>query len=102
MVLSWTPKMDVIRLSETTAKFCQVTRRQTGCRNGNASGSFRGGTWFESLPGYPDRRFSWFISVPPGRFRIVTSIKPRPLPSTSSVIYNSSVILLFYAIWSVY
>jgi hypothetical protein len=26
-------------------------------------------------------------------FRIITSIKPRPLPSTSSVIYNSSVIL---------
>jgi hypothetical protein len=47
--------------------------------------------------GYPDRRFSRFSSVPPGKFFDVNSIRPWPLPSKSFRIHYSPIIPILNA-----
>jgi hypothetical protein len=59
---------------------------------GNSLDLYSGGTRFEYRPGHRLSwlRFSWFSLVTPAKCRDSTSIRPRPLPSKSCAVRESS------------
>jgi hypothetical protein len=70
---------------------------RTLCHSYDAPDPCMEGSRLESLPrtGYFDRGLPWIFTDSPGQFWGSTSMKSRPLSSTSFPIHHSSTILVF-------